>query len=67
MLADLYRLGWRTELVLQMPRERAQPLGVEMSHRLGSLHWQRMLMLYEACAFTSSRPAYRLQRRKCNI
>ena len=28
MLADLYRLGWRTELVLQMPRERAQPLGV---------------------------------------
>ena len=30
MLADLYRLGWRTELVLQMPRERAQSLGVEI-------------------------------------
>ena len=59
-----------------MHRERAQPLGVkiplryascEMSHHLGSLHWQRMLMLHEACAFTSSRPAYRLQRHKCNI
>ena len=76
MLADLHRLGWRTELVLQMPRERAQPLGVEiplahasceMSHRLGSLHWQRMPMLYGACASTFSRPAYRLQRHKCNI
>ena len=31
MLADLYRFGWRTELVLQMPREQAQPLGVEIS------------------------------------
>ena len=30
MLADLYRLGWRTELVLRMPRERAQSLGVEI-------------------------------------
>ena len=30
MLADLHRLGWRTELVFQMSRERAQPLGVEI-------------------------------------
>ena len=30
LLADLHRLGWRTELVLQMPRERGQPLLVEM-------------------------------------
>ena len=75
MLADLHRLGWRTELVLQMPREPAQPLGVEiplalrytsceMSHRLESLHWQRMPMLYGACASIFSRPAYRLQRQQ---
>ena len=37
MLADLYRLGWRTELVLQMPRERAQPLGVEIPLALRQL------------------------------
>ena len=37
MLADLHRLGWRTELVLQMPRERAQPLGVEIPLALRQL------------------------------
>ena len=37
MLADLYCLGWRTELVLQMPRERAQPLGVEIPLALRQL------------------------------
>ena len=76
MLADLHRLGWRTELGFQMPRERAQPLGVEIPLALrqlrdvtppGSLHWQRMPILYGACASTFSRPAYRLQRHKCNI
>ena len=37
MLADLYRLGWRIELVLQMPCERAQPLGVEIPLALRQL------------------------------
>ena len=38
MVADLHRLGWRTELVLQMPRERAQPLGVETPLALRQPH-----------------------------
>ena len=37
-LADLHRLGWRTELVLQMPRERAQPLLVEIPLALRQPH-----------------------------
>ena len=37
MLADLHRLGWRTELVFQMPRERAQPLGAEIPLALRQL------------------------------
>ena len=35
-----------------------------MSHRLASLHWQRMLMLHKACTFTFSQPACRLQRQQ---
>ena len=57
MLADLHRLEWRTDLVFQMPRERTQLLGAEIplalpqlqdmiSHRLGSLPWQKMLILF---------------------
>ena len=38
MMADLHRLGWRTDLVLQMPRERAQPLGVEIPLALRQPH-----------------------------
>ena len=38
MLADLHRLGWRTELVLQMPRERAQPLVAEIPLALRQPH-----------------------------
>ena len=38
MLADLHRLGWRTALVLQMPRERAQPLGAEIPLALRQPH-----------------------------
>ena len=38
MLADLHRLGWRAELVLQMPRERAQPLVAEIPLALRQLH-----------------------------
>ncbi len=37
MLADLHRLGWRTDLVFQMPRERAQPLGAEIPLALRQL------------------------------
>ena len=38
LLADLHRLGWRTELVLQMPREKAQPLLAEIPLALRQLH-----------------------------
>ena len=38
MLADLHSLGWRTELVLQMPRERAQPLVAEILLALRQPH-----------------------------
>ena len=38
MLADLHRLGWRTELALQMPRERAQPLVAEIPLALRQPH-----------------------------
>ena len=37
MLADLHRLGWRTDLVFQLPRERAQPLGAEIPLALRQL------------------------------
>ena len=37
MLADLHRLGWRTDLVFQMPRERAQPLAAEIPLALRQL------------------------------
>ena len=37
MLADLHRLGWRADLVFQMPRERAQPLGAEIPLALRQL------------------------------
>ena len=38
LLADLYQLGWRTELVLQMPRERAQPMLAEIPLALRQQH-----------------------------
>ena len=49
MLADLHRLGWRADLVFQMPHERAQPLEAEILLALrqlpqGPLPWQRMRM-----------------------
>ena len=76
MLADLYRLGWRTELVLQMSRERAQPLGVEIPLALRQLRdvtppgvspLAEDADVARSLRFFSSRPAYRLQRHKCNI
>ena len=76
MLADLHRLGWRTDLVFQMPRERAQPLGAEIPLALrqlrdiapqGPLPWQKTRMLSLACASTFSRPASLLALRRCSI
>ena len=70
MLADLYRLGCRTELVLQMPRERAQPLGVEIPLALRQLRDVTppgVSPLAEDADVARSLPAYRLQRHKCNI
>ena len=38
LLADLFQLGWRTELALQMPRERAQPMLAEIPLALRQQH-----------------------------
>ena len=73
MLADLYRLGWHTELVLQMPRERAQPLSVEIPLALRQLRdvtppgVSPLADVARSLRFYFLTFAYRLQRHKCNI
>ena len=63
--ADLYRLGWRTELVLQMPRERAQPLGVEIPLALRQL--RDITPPGVSPLVEDADVALSLERHKCNI